>query len=149
MKKDLIESLMLKATPKYNDNEIERAACLEKAKQLAEKYNLMNLFDDLFKLYFDKRVKNEFEAMFGTRSKSKTKPKLSFEEFMDMFYINRKGNLVLRLRDNRYITIVRCSNGSYLVRGDDLFKFCLTEMIAYNIIYENINHEEIERSWMF
>ena len=94
----LIESLLMKADPQYNDNEHERKASIAKIRELCKKYNID----------YSKKVPDE-------EPEPETKRKKAFEAFKKAFYINRNGNYVFRVDNGDYITIKHCKNGAWFM----------------------------------
>jgi hypothetical protein len=143
-KSNIIRSLIMKASEMYNTNENERASCLIKARNLSEKYNLVDLYirmyEEFIKPQFEKSAKEKFRDSFRESCKksktsnckkdddfgnydnykyeAKKQEDEDFENFKAAFYENARGNLVLKVEyDDRYeyITISKQKNGKYCV----------------------------------
>jgi len=157
-KSNIIRSLVMKASEIYNTNEHERSSCLNKARDLSEKYNLQNLFIRMYEQY----IKPKFEESktsnckkdkdFGNynnynnyNDEAKKQEDEDFENFKAAFYENARGNLVLKIEyDDRYeyITITKQKNGKYCVMNPIEHKWNLFDLehaycIAWGIFINN------------
>jgi hypothetical protein len=116
------------ASEMYNTNENERSSCLNKARDLSEKYNLQSLFISMYEKYikpkFEKsktsnckkdkdfgnydnykyEAKKQEDEDFGNYDNYKYEAKKQededFENFKAAFYENARGNLVLKIEYN-------------------------------------------------
>jgi len=168
-KSNIIRSLVMKASEIYNTNEYERSSCLNKARDLSEKYNLQNLFIRMYEEYikpkFEKSAKdkfrdsfhdackqngekNDFEDNFNYNDEAKKQEDEDFENFKAAFYENAKGNMVLKIEyDDRYeyITITKQKNGKYCVMNPIEHKWNLFDLEhAYCIAWDIFIHSKMD-----
>jgi len=108
---NIIKTLILKATKKYNDNYHERIECLKKAQELATKSDWYFTFENDFK-----RLNEQLEQEIPISND------LLYKLFIDEFQENFKGNLIFKEWLNEkllVITIVFCRNGAFSVISSD------------------------------
>jgi hypothetical protein len=168
-RESIIESLLLKGSPKYNSNKDEREACIKKAQELASKYNLQWEFDRCYKKLFLETTPKQswhdesnladadwinYDFAKKYQEKKKTVEFMDFFSFQCKFYQNVNGNRVFKIHNGDryiYITIVECINGSWGVMYERQPCFFRHKSEAYEHAYKiykslNLEYNE-EREW--